>query len=95
MIVGPKSALETEEFRIRDVNWLGNELAEGVPMDVMIKWRSVQPQREASITYLGAGEAQVTLVKSEAAVAPGQACVVYDNNKVLGGGWIVRHAIGA
>jgi len=92
VIVGPKSALETEQFRIRDVNWLGEELAEGVPMDVMIKWRSVQSPREASLAYLGNGEASISLVKSEAAVAPGQACVVYEGDRVLGGGWIVRNA---
>jgi tRNA-specific 2-thiouridylase len=28
-------------------------------------------------------------------VAPGQACVVYDGTRVLGGGWIRRDAVAA
>ena len=30
------------------------------------------------------------LVQPEDAVAPGQACVIYDGTRVLGGGWIAR-----
>jgi tRNA-specific 2-thiouridylase len=38
------------------------------------------------------GRAEVELAGGEDAVAPGQACVFYEENgtKVLGGGWIVR-----
>jgi tRNA-specific 2-thiouridylase len=35
--------------------------------------------------------AHVRFVDPQAGVAPGQACVIYDGSKVLGGGWILRH----
>jgi tRNA-specific 2-thiouridylase len=34
----------------------------------------------------------VTLNAPERAVAPGQACVFYDKERLLGGGWIQRAA---
>jgi tRNA-specific 2-thiouridylase len=36
--------------------------------------------------------AVVTLDNPERAVAPGQACVFYDGERLLGGGWIQRAA---
>ena len=36
------------------------------------------------------GRAEVILAAPENAVAPGQACVFYDGDRVLGGGWITR-----
>ncbi|MDE0387846.1 MAG: hypothetical protein OXI75_04015, partial [Rhodospirillales bacterium] len=38
------------------------------------------------------GTAEVTLDDPEPATAPGQACVLYDGNRVLGGGWITGTA---
>ena len=32
----------------------------------------------------------MTLFAAQAGVAPGQACVAYDGDRVLGGGWISR-----
>ena len=51
--------------------------------------------REAVRRHFGVaegGRARVELLSSEEAVAPGQACVFYEENgtRVLGGGWIVR-----
>ena len=39
--------------------------------------------------------AVVTLDTPERAVAPGQACVFYDGERLLGGGWIQRAALSA
>ncbi len=36
------------------------------------------------------GRAEVILAAPQNAVAPGQACVFYVGDRVLGGGWIVR-----
>ncbi|PJN93850.1 tRNA 2-thiouridine(34) synthase MnmA, partial [Amaricoccus sp. HAR-UPW-R2A-40] len=36
------------------------------------------------------GGATVELLDAEEGVSPGQACVFYDGDRVLGGGWIQR-----
>jgi tRNA-specific 2-thiouridylase len=46
----------------------------------------------ARVSPLDANEAEVELIAGEDAVAPGQACVFYEENgtRVLGGGWITK-----
>jgi tRNA-specific 2-thiouridylase len=48
----------------------------------------MRPPVEARVTPLGEGGAEVELKAAEEAIAPGQACVLYDGSRVLGGGWI-------
>ena len=59
-------------------------------MDVQVKIRSTRPARSARILKLNDTEIKVKLVGTEKSVTPGQACVIYDNDRVLGGGWITR-----
>jgi tRNA-specific 2-thiouridylase len=96
VIVGPREALATHRLHLRDVNWLGDEPfpdlpAEGLP--IMARVRSTRPPMPARLFNL-AGEAQVELAAGESGVAPGQACVFYEDDgpgaRVLGGGWIAR-----
>ncbi|MCE3232621.1 MAG: mnmA [Rickettsiaceae bacterium] len=89
VVVGPESALYSESFNIRDVNWLGDNIpAEGI--EVTVKTRSAQATVNAIITMANDNRAVVKLLAPQKAVAPGQACVIYDGSRVLGGGWIVR-----
>ena len=70
------------------VCWLG---AAPRPRDVRcaVKLRSAQPPVAATVTLDGTyGEA--VLDEPAFGVAPGQACVFYDGERVLGGGWIRR-----
>jgi tRNA-specific 2-thiouridylase len=87
--VGPESALNATEFLIKDVNWL-----ESFPLhkeiEVTAKIRSMRPGACATISKINDGSAKVRLLAPEKAITPGQACVFYDNNRVLGGGWITR-----
>ncbi len=93
--VGPLEALKCARLCVREVNWLGpgsSIPAEG--MKVSVKLRSAQPA--AAATLYGPKEcglddgAEVVLEIPQAGVAPGQACVFYDGDRVLGGGWIAR-----
>ncbi len=91
--VGPKEALLQRSFRVHSVNWLGEpkaEKSEGISVEV--KHRSTHNPVPATIFYDSVtSEARVALASPEAAVAPGQACVFYDGERVLGGGWISRN----
>jgi len=90
--VGPESALHSTEFIIKDINWLGSDIIEGQEMEVTVKIRSTRPASLAKITIINTNEIKVKLLTFEKAVAPGQACVIYDDKRVLGGGWITREA---
>ena len=58
--------------------------------EVEVKLRATQPAVPARLRGLGGGRAEVLLDTPQAAIAPGQACVAYRGERVLGGGWIER-----
>ena len=89
VIVGPKEALAVKTIHIKEVNWLGREAIPQSGKKIMVKVRSTRPAEKA-ILYSGEGDrARVVLETAEAGVSPGQACVFFDGDRVLGGGWIV------
>jgi tRNA-specific 2-thiouridylase len=95
VVVGPKSALGQTRIRLAELNWLGPPLTAGGGVPVAAKLRSAQPPVPATL-YPGdaGGEAELVLDAPAGAVAPGQAGVLYDGERVLGGGWIRRRAAG-
>jgi tRNA-specific 2-thiouridylase len=58
-------------------------------MKVAVKLRSAQSPAVATL-YSREDDAEVVLGTPQAGVAPGQACVFYDGERMLGGGWIVH-----
>jgi len=89
VVVGPKEALLTKTFRVRDLNWLAGDSLPAGGMEAQVRLRSMSPPVDAEIRGTGEGRAEVTLLNPREAVAPGQACVAYAGSQVLGGGWIV------
>ena len=90
VVVGPLSALAETRVRLGEVNWLGPKLASGETVAVTAKLRSAQPPVPATLHPGEAGEAELVLGAPAGAVAPGQAAVLYDGDRLLGGGWIRR-----
>jgi tRNA-specific 2-thiouridylase len=96
VVVGPKAALATVAIALREVNWLIDPArAAGAGLPVEVKVRSTTPAVAATVFAEGAGEgadgrARVVLAEPQYGVAPGQACVLYDGDRLLGGGWIAR-----
>lgn len=85
VIVGPREALLTVSLTLRDVNWLGGEIGEGgEPVHVRVRSTS----RPVPARYLPSPQPHVVFDAPEAGVSPGQACVFYQGERVLGGGWI-------
>ncbi|OYU03292.1 MAG: tRNA 2-thiouridine(34) synthase MnmA [Sphingomonadaceae bacterium PASS1] len=79
VIVGPREALAVEAARVIDANWL----ADIGDRPVMAKVRSMSRPVPARMD----GE-WLRFDAPEYGVAPGQAAVLYDGDRVLGGGWI-------
>ena len=96
VIVGPKEALDTRRLYLRDVNWLGDGAMADIPasgMELFVKVRSTRPPMEAVLYGPDEdGRIAVDLMGGEAGIAPGQACVFYEDEtedtRVLGGGFI-------
>jgi tRNA-specific 2-thiouridylase len=83
VVVGPKRALAVRAAEIDGINWLGEEQREGLA----VKVRSLA--RPAPARFEGDGATgRVVFDTPEYGVAPGQAAVLYQGTRVLGGGWI-------
>jgi len=65
-----------------------NVNTEGI--DIVAKVRSTTPGIQAKINFITNDKIEVNILGTERAITPGQACVLYDNTRVLGGGWITR-----
>jgi len=88
IVVGPKEALEKPGFSVVEVNWLGRgELPPKEGAKVTVKMRSLQ-NPVAAMVYGTSEGAKIELAEPHPGIAPGQACVFYDGERVLGGGWI-------
>lgn len=91
VVVGPREALATRKIVLRDVNWLGDADICGEGQDVFVKVRSTRAPQPALLTR-GPEGVEVVFADAEEGVAPGQACVIYDEAdgqaRVLGGGVI-------
>lgn len=89
VFVGPKEFLAKDQILMRDVNWLAFPEESFVGREVSVRIRSTQNPLPASLELNPSQkEGRVTLKQKEYGVASGQACVIYDGERVLGGGWI-------
>jgi len=89
--IGPESLLENNFFVINDLNWLGED--DFTQKEVEVKTRYRQQPVAAIIKRRDGQSAEITLKESIKAVTPGQACVIYNKDQLLGGGWISREII--
>ncbi|SDC98697.1 tRNA 2-thiouridine(34) synthase MnmA [Belnapia rosea] len=90
VVVGPRAALPQPEIAAAEVNWLAEP--PNLPLSCQVKLRAREVPQPATVRWdAAAGLLRVT-PDSPAIAAPGQACVVYDGERVLGGGFIRREA---
>jgi tRNA-specific 2-thiouridylase len=90
VFVGPKAALAKASVTLREVNWLGRAGEPTDNVEVEVKLRSMTEPKPAIVSLLPGGHARVALTEPQLGIAPGQACVLYQGSRVLGGGWIER-----
>jgi tRNA-uridine 2-sulfurtransferase len=89
VVVGDDSALDRDEFTVERCNWIPFETPP-VKIEAMVKIRYNHPGASATVTPAGQGGAKVKLHEPQRAITPGQAAVFYQDDLVVGGGWIVR-----
>jgi tRNA-specific 2-thiouridylase len=90
VVVGGEELLLRDEFRIDRCNWIAfDRLAEPIEASAAIRYN--HPGTEATVIPGENGQATVKLREPQRAVTPGQACVFYQDDLVVGGGWIMRN----
>ncbi len=99
VVVGPREALLAEALTLKETNWLGDEASLDVAAQagkpVLARVRSTREPAAARLRIGADGAVEVAFETPEEAVAPGQACVLYDAaepSRVLGGGFISKTA---
>jgi len=87
VIVGPKAMLAVGSARLGETNRIGAVLASAT---LTAKVRSLAKPVPVTIEgAIGDGAAcTIRFLQPEYGVAPGQAAVIYDGERVIGGGWI-------
>jgi tRNA-specific 2-thiouridylase len=86
VVIGTKDELARRTFTANRANWLVDPPTEPFACDVQIRYNSAAAS--AMVTPLANGRFEVLLDEPRGGIAPGQAAVCYDGDRVLGGGWI-------
>ena len=87
VVVGEAAELQCEEFLVVRANWIPWDTPPG-PLVATAQIRYQHRGTRARVTSLDGYRARVELDEPQRAVTPGQACVFYEGDRVLGGGWI-------
>ncbi len=87
VVVGDRDDLLAPGLVASRVNWL-LDTPPATPVRCTAKIRYRHPPAAATVTALADGGACVDFAEPQSAITPGQAVVLYDGDRVLGGGWI-------
>jgi tRNA-specific 2-thiouridylase len=90
VIVGPRAALGIDRVVLKDVNWIGPDAGPSAGMACTVKLRSTMAPVAAQLEISAENAISVRLEQPQFGISPGQACVFYDGERMLGGGWIQR-----
>ncbi len=85
--IGAEDELYTQRFRAEKLNWIGVTAPE-VDMRVQAKIRHRHEPALATLSGVTDREVEITFDEPQKAVTPGQAAVFYNEDEVVGGGWI-------
>ncbi len=86
VVIGRREELARRRLTAGDANWLVAPPAGTFRCRAQIRYNSQASAATAEV--LSGGRLQVTFDQPRHGVAPGQAVVCYDGDRVLGGGWI-------
>ena len=86
IVIGPREDLLGHGLVAREVNWLGDAPCLGARVSVQVRHRTAAAPAE--IVRLAPDEIELALDEPVAAITPGQSVVLYEGDRVLGGGII-------
>ena len=86
VVLGTKDDLAATELTAHRLNWLTPQVPDRLECRAQIRYQHTAA--EATVERIDADRMRVEFREPQFGVAPGQAVVFYDQNRVLGGGWI-------
>ncbi len=88
VVLGTKQQLLRGGLVATEANWLIDTPPQDEPFRCRVQIRYNSDAEDAVVTPTGDDGFRVRFTDPQAGIAPGQAAVVYDGTRVLGGGWI-------
>jgi tRNA-specific 2-thiouridylase len=89
VVVGDETALDRDEFIVDRCNWIPfDDPPEQIEVTAKIRYN--HPGTAATVLPIDRNRAKVKLHIPQRAITPGQAAVFYQDDLVVGGGWICR-----
>jgi tRNA-specific 2-thiouridylase len=92
VVVGNETLLDQAELVVERCNWIPFATPP-TSLEALVKIRYNHPGTPATITPLPGNRAAIRLHTPQRAITPGQACVFYQDDLVVGGGWITRQGL--
>jgi tRNA-specific 2-thiouridylase len=89
VVIGPRHELLGRGVVVREVNWLVDP-APTVAAEMSVQIRHRARPVPGVVVRTSGDEVEVALDEAASAISPGQSCVFYDGDRVLGGGVIDR-----
>lgn len=86
VVIGPREALLGRGVVAREMNWLVDAPAVGARVQLQVRHRAAPAAAE--LVRVDGDEIELALDEPVAAITPGQSLVLYDGERVLGGGFI-------
>ncbi len=86
--VGSRAELTRRDLIASGLNWHINPPLKSRPIEIQAQIRSTHKPAKAKLELTGTNYAKLTFEEPQYAITPGQAVVFYQDDILLGGGWI-------
>ena len=89
IVLGERKHLEKTIVQIKDINWFADNIDIQDSIRCLARIRSTQEEKPGTLKIMG-NKATYIFDNKIFSTSPGQACVFYLKDQVLGGGWITK-----